>query len=80
MHPKIHGGLLAVRGNPKHDVCMKLFLIKLFHWNFELSCLQMEMNKFDIGNIDLVIMNLYPFADTGVMNQIDRSKGLIFGN
>eukprot|EP01036_Dinobryon_divergens_P032174 gene32174-41711_t len=43
LHPKIHGGLLGVRGNAKHEV---------------------EMVANGIGKIDLVIMNLYPFADT----------------
>jgi len=31
----------------------------------------MEMNKFEIGNIDLVIMNLYPFADTVASHRED---------
>ena len=44
LHPKIHGALLAVRGNPKHEA---------------------ECAKNGIGAIDLVVMNLYPFEDTG---------------
>uniref|UniRef100_A0A0G4HG91 MGS-like domain-containing protein n=1 Tax=Chromera velia CCMP2878 TaxID=1169474 RepID=A0A0G4HG91_9ALVE len=43
LHPKIHGGILAVRGNDKHEA---------------------EMKSHDIGPIDLVIVNLYPFEET----------------
>ena len=43
LHPKVHGGLLGVRGNPKHE---------------------QEMAENNIGNIDLVVMNLYPFEAT----------------
>lgn len=42
LHPKIHGGLLSLRDNAKHQETVK---------------------KHDIGNIDLVVVNLYPFAD-----------------
>jgi phosphoribosylaminoimidazolecarboxamide formyltransferase/IMP cyclohydrolase len=43
LHPKVHGGLLGVRGNPRHES---------------------EMAANDIRNIDLVVMNLYPFEST----------------
>ncbi len=43
LHPKIHGGILAQRGNPNHDI-------------------DREAN--DIGLIDIVAVNLYPFAET----------------
>jgi phosphoribosylaminoimidazolecarboxamide formyltransferase / IMP cyclohydrolase len=43
LHPKVHGGLLGVRGNPKHE---------------------QEMTENNIGKIDLVVMNLYPFTQT----------------
>ena len=43
LHPKVHGGLLAVRDNPEHVA---------------------SMNEHEIGAIDLVIVNLYPFAQT----------------
>ncbi len=43
LHPKVHGGLLAVRDNPEHAAAMK---------------------DHDIGGIDLVVVNLYPFAET----------------
>jgi phosphoribosylaminoimidazolecarboxamide formyltransferase/IMP cyclohydrolase len=42
LHPKVHGGLLAVRSNPEH---MK------------------TLEEHDIGTIDCVIVNLYPFFD-----------------
>jgi phosphoribosylaminoimidazolecarboxamide formyltransferase/IMP cyclohydrolase len=40
LHPKIHGGLLALRDNPEH---MK------------------QIASHDIGLIDMVVVNLYPF-------------------
>jgi phosphoribosylaminoimidazolecarboxamide formyltransferase/IMP cyclohydrolase len=43
LHPKVHGGLLAVRDDPEHARAMA---------------------EHDIGPIDLVIVNLYPFAQT----------------
>ncbi|MDP9056002.1 MAG: bifunctional phosphoribosylaminoimidazolecarboxamide formyltransferase/IMP cyclohydrolase [Pseudomonadota bacterium] len=43
LHPKVHGGLLAVRDNPEHVA---------------------SMQAHDIGAIDLVVVNLYPFAAT----------------
>src|SRR5687768_1228679 len=43
LHPKVHGGLLAVRDDPAHAAAMI---------------------EHDIGAIDLVVVNLYPFAET----------------
>jgi len=43
LHPKVHGGLLAVRDDPAHAAAMAAH---------------------DIGAIDLVVVNLYPFAAT----------------
>ena len=43
LHPKIHGGILAQRGNPVHDI---------------------DRNAQDIGLIDIVAVNLYPFKET----------------
>jgi phosphoribosylaminoimidazolecarboxamide formyltransferase / IMP cyclohydrolase len=43
LHPKVHGGLLAVRDNPEHVA---------------------SMAAHDIGAIDLVVVNLYPFVET----------------
>ncbi|MBT7581661.1 MAG: bifunctional phosphoribosylaminoimidazolecarboxamide formyltransferase/IMP cyclohydrolase, partial [Kordiimonadaceae bacterium] len=43
LHPKIHGGLLALRDNDDHVG---------------------SMNDHDIGAIDLLVVNLYPFEET----------------
>jgi len=43
LHPKVHGGLLAVRDDPAHAA---------------------SMQEHGIGAIDLVVVNLYPFAQT----------------
>ena len=43
LHPKIHGGILAQRGNPSHDL---------------------DRGANDIGLIDIVAVNLYPFKET----------------
>lgn len=43
LHPKVHGGLLAVRDDPAHAKAME---------------------EHDIGAIDLVVVNLYPFEAT----------------
>ncbi len=43
LHPKVHGGLLAVRGNEEHEAAAAAH---------------------EIGMIDLVVVNLYPFAQT----------------
>jgi phosphoribosylaminoimidazolecarboxamide formyltransferase / IMP cyclohydrolase len=43
LHPKVHGGLLAVRDNPSHMQSLK---------------------EHDIGLIDMVVVNLYPFEKT----------------
>ncbi len=52
LHPKVHGGLLAVRDNPEHAAAMA---------------------EHDIGAIDLVVVNLYPFEAT-VMRGADRDE------
>ena len=43
LHPKIHGGILAQRGNPAHDL---------------------DRGANEIGLIDIVAVNLYPFKET----------------
>ena len=43
LHPKIHGGLLALRDNEDHVD---------------------SMTQHDIGSIDLLVVNLYPFEET----------------
>ncbi|MGP1283401.1 MAG: bifunctional phosphoribosylaminoimidazolecarboxamide formyltransferase/IMP cyclohydrolase [Parasphingopyxis sp.] len=52
LHPKVHGGLLAVRDNAEHVAAMEAH---------------------DIGAIDLVVVNLYPFAAT-VARGADRPE------
>ncbi|MFM2300406.1 MAG: bifunctional phosphoribosylaminoimidazolecarboxamide formyltransferase/IMP cyclohydrolase [Pseudomonadota bacterium] len=52
LHPKVHGGLLAVRDNPEHAAAMAAH---------------------DIGAIDLVVVNLYPFEAT-VAKGADRDE------
>ena len=47
LHPKVHGGLLAVRDNPTHKA---------------------SMEEHQIGAIDLVVVNLYPFEATIAKN------------
>ena len=43
LHPKVHGGLLFIRGNPVHEETVR---------------------GYNIGQIDLVVVNLYPFEQT----------------
>ena len=43
LHPKVHGGLLALRDNKEHMETVR---------------------KYDIGLIDMVVVNLYPFERT----------------
>jgi phosphoribosylaminoimidazolecarboxamide formyltransferase / IMP cyclohydrolase len=43
LHPRIHGGILAIRSNDEHVN---------------------QMRDHEIGPIDLVVVNLYPFAQT----------------
>jgi len=43
LHPKVHGGLLAVRGNENHELAQA---------------------EHSIANIDLLVVNLYPFEET----------------
>jgi phosphoribosylaminoimidazolecarboxamide formyltransferase/IMP cyclohydrolase len=43
LHPKVHGGILGIRGNAEHAATME---------------------KHGIPPIDLVVVNLYPFAQT----------------
>ena len=43
LHPKVHGGILALRDNPEH---------------------QAALQQHEITPIDIVLLNLYPFAQT----------------
>lgn len=52
LHPKVHGGLLALRDNNEHVAAMQAH---------------------DIGAIDLVVVNLYPFEAT-VAKGADRAE------
>ena len=52
LHPKVHGGLLAVRDNPEHAAAIA---------------------DHEIGAIDLVVVNLYPFEAT-VARGADRDE------
>ncbi|HMN71207.1 MAG TPA: bifunctional phosphoribosylaminoimidazolecarboxamide formyltransferase/IMP cyclohydrolase [Rhodoblastus sp.] len=52
LHPKVHGGLLAIRENPEHEAAM------LAH---------------NIPQIDLLVVNLYPFEAT-------VAKGAAYGD
>ncbi|PKQ28264.1 MAG: bifunctional phosphoribosylaminoimidazolecarboxamide formyltransferase/inosine monophosphate cyclohydrolase [Candidatus Anoxymicrobium japonicum] len=55
LHPKIHGGILADRGNPDH---MR----------------QVEYQKIPL--IDLVVVNLYPFAQTVAKPGVTREDAI----
>ncbi|NVD44561.1 bifunctional phosphoribosylaminoimidazolecarboxamide formyltransferase/IMP cyclohydrolase [Qipengyuania atrilutea] len=52
LHPKVHGGLLAIQDNPEHAAAM---------------------DEHEIGAIDLVVVNLYPFEAT-VMRGAPREE------
>jgi phosphoribosylaminoimidazolecarboxamide formyltransferase/IMP cyclohydrolase len=43
LHPRIHGGILAIRDNPEHERALA---------------------EHEIGPIDMVVVNLYPFEQT----------------
>jgi phosphoribosylaminoimidazolecarboxamide formyltransferase / IMP cyclohydrolase len=51
LHPKVHGGLLAVRGNPTHAQA-------------QTDC--------GIADIDLLVVNLYPFEETVAKGEPDE--------
>ncbi|HBH12772.1 MAG: Bifunctional purine biosynthesis protein purH [Clostridiales bacterium 38_11] len=55
LHPKIHGGLLAIRDNEDH---MK------------------QMRDLDIKPIDLVVVNLYPFKETILKDDVTREEAI----
>ena len=55
LHPRIHGGLLAVRDNAEHVAAMK---------------------EHDIEPIDLVVVNLYPFAETIAREGVTRAEAI----
>ena len=55
LHPRVHGGLLAVRDNPQHVAAME---------------------QHDIKAIDMVVVNLYPFAETIRREGVTREEAI----
>jgi phosphoribosylaminoimidazolecarboxamide formyltransferase/IMP cyclohydrolase len=55
LHPRVHGGLLALRDNPDHLAAMA---------------------EHDIKPIDLVVVNLYPFAETIRREGVTREEAI----
>jgi phosphoribosylaminoimidazolecarboxamide formyltransferase/IMP cyclohydrolase len=53
LHPRVHGGLLALRDNEEHVAAMK---------------------QHEIQPIDLVVVNLYPFAETIAREGVTRDR------
>jgi phosphoribosylaminoimidazolecarboxamide formyltransferase/IMP cyclohydrolase len=55
LHPRVHGGLLAIRDNPEHIAAMQ---------------------QHGIEPIDLVVVNLYPFAQTISRKDVTREEAI----
>jgi phosphoribosylaminoimidazolecarboxamide formyltransferase / IMP cyclohydrolase len=55
LHPRVHGGLLAIRDNPEHVAAMQ---------------------QHGIEPIDLVVVNLYPFAETIRRGGVTRDEAI----
>src|SRR5215813_2061169 len=55
LHPRVHGGLLALRDNAEHVAAMK---------------------QHEIEPIDLVVVNLYPFAETIRREGVTREEAI----
>jgi phosphoribosylaminoimidazolecarboxamide formyltransferase/IMP cyclohydrolase len=55
LHPRVHGGLLALRENPEHVAAM---------------------HEHGIEPIDLVVVNLYPFAETISRPGVTREEAI----
>jgi len=55
LHPRVHGGLLAIRDNPEHIAAMQAH---------------------GIEPIDLVVVNLYPFAETIKRAGVTRTEAV----
>jgi phosphoribosylaminoimidazolecarboxamide formyltransferase / IMP cyclohydrolase len=55
LHPRVHGGLLALRGNPEHVTAMQ---------------------QHGIEPIDMVVVNLYPFAQTIARACVTREEAI----
>jgi len=55
LHPRVHGGLLAIRDNPEHVAALE---------------------QHGIEPIDLVVVNLYPFAETIKREGVTREEAI----
>jgi phosphoribosylaminoimidazolecarboxamide formyltransferase/IMP cyclohydrolase len=55
LHPRVHGGLLAIRDNPDHVAALQ---------------------QHQIEPIDLVVVNLYPFAETIKREGVTREEAI----
>jgi phosphoribosylaminoimidazolecarboxamide formyltransferase/IMP cyclohydrolase len=55
LHPRVHGGLLALRDNPEHAAAMQ---------------------QHGIESIDMVVVNLYPFAETVSREEVTREEAI----
>ncbi len=55
LHPRVHGGLLAIRDNPEHAAAL---------------------DQHQIEPIDLVVVNLYPFAETIRREGVTRAEAI----
>jgi phosphoribosylaminoimidazolecarboxamide formyltransferase / IMP cyclohydrolase len=55
LHPRVHGGLLALRDNPEHVAAME---------------------QHGIEPIDMVVVNLYPFAETIARAGVTREEAI----
>src|SRR6185437_15160191 len=55
LHPRVHGGLLAIRDNTEHVAAMQ---------------------EHGIEPIDLVVVNLYPFAETIRREGVTRAEAI----
>ncbi len=55
LHPRIHGGLLSLRGNPDHESAMRAH---------------------GIEPIDMVVVNLYPFAETVKRDEVTLAEAI----
>ena len=55
LHPKVHAGILAMRGNPNH---MK------------------QLKDLNIDTIDFVVVNLYPFKETILKDNVTREEAV----
>ncbi len=55
LHPRVHGGLLALRDNPEHVAAM---------------------DQNGIEPIDMVVVNLYPFAETIAREGVTREEAI----